>query len=65
MAWRSLLVSTLAVLISSSLGGQIDYLPSSLLQDFLSHMQVQDHKDSLEQQIPYNALYEPNVSDHY
>lgn len=41
---------------------QLDYLPNSLIQDFISHIQS-DRPNEFEQAAPENLLFEPNVGD--
>lgn len=55
----ALLLLALTVDVQST---QLDYLPNSLIQDFISHIQS-DRPNEFEQAAPENLLYEPNVGD--
>lgn len=55
------LILLMVVAVSSVHSNQIDYLPNSLIQDFITHIQS-DRKDSFEQASPENILFDTNVS---
>lgn len=53
----AVLISVLATAAIEVYGNQLDYLPNSLIQDFISHIQG-DRKDSFEQAAPDNVLFD-------